>query len=130
MPHLIVEHTANLSETHDLADLARRLGDVVVGTGIFPLSGVRVRMHPVETYAMADGHPDNAFIAVIKRIGAGRDLETRQRGGQVVFDLLCNTFADEIQQGYMAVSVDIEINDPDMSFKRNGVAGRLKREAS
>ena len=49
--------------------------------------------------------------------------------GQVVFDLLCNTFADAIEQGYMAISVDIEINDPDMSFKRNGVAGRLKREA-
>ncbi|MGI9367099.1 MAG: 5-carboxymethyl-2-hydroxymuconate isomerase [Rhizobiaceae bacterium] len=130
MPHLIVEHTANLNKTHDMADLAKRLSDVAVATEIFPLAGVRVRMHPVETYAMADGHPDNAFIAVIMRIGAGRDLEARQRGGQAIFDLLCNCFADEIQQGYMAVSVDIEINDPDMSFKRNGVAGRLKREAS
>lgn len=130
MPHLIVEHTANLNTTHDMADLARRLGEAAVATEIFPLSGVRVRMHPVETYSMADGHPDNAFVAVIMRIGAGRDLETRQRSGQVVFDLLCNTFADEIEQGYMAISVDIEINDPDMSFKRNGVAGRLKREAS
>ena len=130
MPHLIVEHSANLSASHDMADLAQRLNDVVVATGIFPLAGVRVRMYPVETYSMADGHPDNAFIAVIMRIGAGRDLETRQRGGQVVFDLLCNTFADAIEQGYMAVSVDIEINDPDMSLKRNGVAGRLKRESN
>ena len=130
MPHLIVEHSANLSASHDMADLAQRLNDVVAATGIFPLAGVRVRMYPVETYSMADGHPDNAFIAVIMRIGAGRDLETRQRGGQVVFDLLCNTFADAIEQGYIAVSVDIEINDPDMSLKRNGVAGRLKRESN
>ena len=130
MPHLIIEHSANLSESHDLLELAQRLNDAMVATDIFPLAGVRVRMHPVETYSMADGHENNAFIAAIMRIGAGRDLETRQRGGQVVFDLLCNTFADEIEQGYMAVSVDIEINDPDMSFKRNGVAGRLKREAN
>ncbi|MCJ8310089.1 MAG: 5-carboxymethyl-2-hydroxymuconate isomerase [Rhizobiaceae bacterium] len=130
MPHIIVEHSANLSETHDMADLAKRLGDACVGTGIFPRAGVRVRMHPIETYAMADGHPDNAFIAVIMRIGAGRELEVRQRGGQVVFDLLCNTFADAIEQGFMAISVDMEINDPDMTFKRNGVAGRMKREAS
>ncbi|NKB53605.1 MAG: 5-carboxymethyl-2-hydroxymuconate delta-isomerase [Rhizobiaceae bacterium] len=130
MPHLIVEHSANLSDQHDMADLARRLSEVVVATGIFPLAGVRVRMHSVATGSIADEHPDNAFIAVIMRIGAGRDLETRQTGGQVVFDLLCNTFADAIEQGFMAVSVDIEINDPDMSFKRNGIAGRLKREAN
>ncbi len=130
MPHLIVEHSANLSDQHDMAALARRLSNVVVATGIFPLAGVRVRMHPIDTYSVADEHPDNAFIAVIMRIGAGRVLETRQMGGQVVFDLLCNTFADTIEQGYMAVSVDIEINDPDMSYKRNGLAARLKREAN
>ena len=130
MPHLIVEHSANLSESHDMLDLAQRLNDAIVATGIFPLAGVRIRMHQIETYSMADNHPDNAFVAVIMRIGAGRDLETRQRGGQVVFDLLCNTFADEIERGYVAISVDIEINDPDMTYKRNGVAGRLKREAN
>ncbi len=130
MPHLIVEHSDNLSHSHDMAELAQQLSDVVVATGIFPLAGIRVRMHPVETYAIADGHPDNAFVALIMRIGAGRDLETRQRGGQAVFDCLCNYFSDEIDAGFMAISVDIEINDSDMSMKRNGVAGRLKREAN
>ena len=130
MPHFIVEHSANLSKSHDMQELADRISDVTDKTGIFPLAGIRVRMHPIETYAMADGHAENAFIAVIMRIGAGRDLEIRRRGGQVVYDLLCNTFADEIQQGYMAVSVDIEINDPEMTFKRNGVAARLKRESN
>jgi len=57
-----------------MAELAQQLSDVVVATGIFPLAGIRVRMHPVETYAIADGHPDNAFVALIMRIGAGRDL--------------------------------------------------------
>ena len=130
MPHLIVEHSANLSSSHDMATLARKLGDAMAETRIFPLAGIRVRMHPVKNYAMADGHPDNAFVAAIMRIGAGRDLETRQSGGRAVFDFLCQYFADEIDKGYMAISVDIEINDPDMSFKRNGVAARLKREAN
>ena len=130
MPHLIVEHSTNLSETTDMGDIAQMLSDAVAETGIFPLAGIRVRMHPVETYAMADGHERNAFVAVIMRIGAGRDLETRQRGGQAVFDCLCEAFSDEIERGFMAISVDIEINDPDMTFKRNGVAGRLKREAN
>jgi len=130
MPHLIVEHSSNLSQSHDMAALAQQLSNDVAETGIFPLAGIRVRMHPIDTYAMADGHVDNAFIAVIMRIGAGRDLETRQRGGKAVFDCLCDHFADELEAGFMAVSVDIEINDADMSWKRNGVAGRLKRETS
>jgi 5-carboxymethyl-2-hydroxymuconate isomerase len=130
MPHLIIEHSANLSDSHDMGEIAERLGEVLAASDIFPVAGIRVRMHPVETYAIADGHPDNAFVAAIMRIGAGRDLETRQRAGADVFDSLCNTFADEIQQSYMAISVDIEINDPDMSFKRNGVANRMKRKAN
>ena len=129
MPHLIIEHSANLSTSHDMAGLARQLSDVMAATGIFPLAGIRVRMHPVETYAMADGHPDNAFVAAIIRIGAGRDLETRQSGGRAVFECLCQHFAEEIDRGFMAISVDMEINDPDMSFKRNGLAARLKKEA-
>ena len=130
MPHFIVEHSANLSAPHDMQALAQKISDVTNATGIFPLAGIRVRMHPVETYAMADGHPDNAFVAVIMRIGAGRDLETRQSAGRTVYDCICEFFADEIERGFMAVSVDMEINDPDMSFKRNGVADRLKRENS
>lgn len=130
MPHLIVEYSANLTTSHDMAALARKLGDVMAETGIFPLAGIRVRMHPVKTYAMADGHPDNAFVAAIIRIGAGRDLETRQAGAKAVFDCLCQCFAEQIELGFMAISVDMEINDPDMSFKRNGLTARLKREAN
>ena len=128
MPHLIVEHSANLSKSHDMALLARKISDAAMESGIFPLAGVRVRMHPVEIYSIADGHADNAFVAVIMRIGAGRELDVRQRAGQLVFDCVCSFFAAEIERGIMAVSVDIEINDPDMSFKRNGIADRMKRE--
>lgn len=130
MPHIIVEHSAKLNESHDMAELAQNLSDAAMETGIFPLAGIRVRMHPVDIYAMADGHPDNVFVAVIVRLGAGRDLETQQRGGKSIYDCLCAYFASEIDAGFMAITVDMEINDPDLSFKRNGVRDRLQREAS
>ncbi|MEE9313226.1 MAG: 5-carboxymethyl-2-hydroxymuconate isomerase [Rhizobiaceae bacterium] len=128
MPHMIVEHSADLSKSHDMQKLANLMAEAAVATGIFPLAGTRVRMHPVTTFAMADGHPDNAFVAVVMRIGAGRDLEARKHGGQTVFDVVCDYFATEIDSGFMAVSLDMEINDPEVSFKRNGLAKRLNKE--
>ncbi len=125
MPHLIVEHSANLSETHDLQRLSDELRTVIDETGIFPLAGVRVRFHPSEVYTIADSHPDNGFLAIIMRVGAGRDVETKQKAGQAVFDHACAFFAGEIQAGTMMVSVDIEENNPELTFKKNGVHGRL-----
>ncbi len=130
MPHIIVEHSANLNKSHNMGDLVQKLSAAAIETGVFPLAGIRVRMHPVDIFAMADGHPDNAFVAVITRIGAGRDVETQKRSNKAIYDCLCTYFAREIDAGYFAVSVDMEINNPELSFKRNGVADRLKREKS
>ena len=85
MPHIIVEHSANLNDTHDMAELARQLSDAAMETGIFPLAGIRVRMHPVDVFAMADGHPENSFVAIIVRIGAGRDLRNSKKRREVSF---------------------------------------------
>ncbi len=128
MPHIIVEHSANLSTSHDMQGLANIISAAAVKTGVFPLAGIRVRMHPVKIYAMADGHKDNAFIAVVMRIGAGRDLEIRQGAARAVYNVICENFTAEIERGFMAITVDMEINDPDVSFKRNGVRDRLEKE--
>ena len=127
MPHFIVEHSANLSSSHDMQWLADQISAVSVETGVFPLAGVRVRLHPVFSYSMADRHPDNTFVAIIMRVGAGRDTLTLQAEGRRVYECVCNFFAAEIEAGYMAISVDMEINDPELSFKRNGVADRMKK---
>ncbi|MEE9376131.1 MAG: hypothetical protein V3V04_07325 [Rhizobiaceae bacterium] len=128
MPHMIVEHSAELLASHDMQKLAQAMADAAVATGIFPLAGTRVRMHPVTICAVADGHPDNRFVAIIMRIGAGRDLPTQKRAGQAVFDVVCDTFAQEIERGYMAISLDIEVNNPELSLKKNGLVVRLKKE--
>lgn len=126
MPHFIVEHSANLTRTHDMQKLADEISAVSAASGVFPLAGIRVRMHPVQVYAMADGHRNNAFVAIVMRVGAGRTTQTLQQCGREIYEAVCNFFAAEIEAGFMAISVDMEINDPDLSFKRNGVADRLK----
>ena len=53
------------------------------------------------------------------------DLETKQRAGKAVFDAICGFFDDIIDSGHFMVSVDIDENNPDVSFKRNSVTKRL-----
>lgn len=126
MPHFIVEHSSGVGAKHDLQRLSDLIRDKADNTGVFPRGGIRVRMHPVETYTIADGHPENAFVSILVRIGAGRDMVTKKAAGQAVFDAACDFFAAELEGGHFMISLDIVENDPDVSFKRNTVHGRLK----
>ena len=58
------------------------LTDVAAGTGVFPLAGIRCRALPRDSYRVADGHPDNGFVHVELRVGAGRDVSTLRRAGE------------------------------------------------
>ena len=50
-------------------------------TGVFPLAGIRVRAHPMPHYFVADGHPKNAFVDMVLRMGEGRSDATKSEVG-------------------------------------------------
>ena len=126
MPHIIVEHSSNLSSERDMSELAILLRDVAVSTGIFPLSGVRVRIYPCETYMIADGDYSNAFLSVLLRIGSGRSDTQKRAAGEEIFGALCDYFSMELSSGFFMLSLDIQENDSSLSFKRNSVRDRLE----
>ncbi len=126
MPHFIVEYSHNLAQRHDFQALSDLIRDAANRTGVFPLGGIRVRMHPADICTIADGHVDNAFVAILVRIGAGRDTATKNAAGQAVFDEICQFFITELEGGHFMISLDIVENSPEVSFKRNTVHGRLK----
>ena len=128
MPHFIVEHSANLAHRHDVKALARTIAAAAAETGVFPLAGIRVRFHPVETYVVADDHPDNAFVSVIVRLGAGRDMETKARAGCHVFDAITAFFGEDMASGHLAVSLDMDESVPETSFKANSIHQRLAQD--
>lgn len=130
MPHVIVEHSARLAQSHDMQAFSDMLRDAAVDTGIFPLAGTRVRLYAADIETIADGDPGNAYVAIILRIGAGRDETTRKRAGQALFDAARGFFKTEMDTGYFMLSLDMQINDPAVSFKENGVHRRLAEGAS
>ena len=62
MPHLIVEYSANIEDQIALDALLDKLHTCALGTGVFPLGGLRVRAHRADAYRIADLSPDNGFV--------------------------------------------------------------------
>ena len=77
MPHLTMEYSANLEATVDIAALCKAAKATMMDTGLFELGAVRVRALRCDHYAIADEARENAFLAVLVRIGAGRTLEEK-----------------------------------------------------
>ena len=121
MPHVVVEYSANLRARIDLPALLRRLHETALATGVFPLGGTRTRAVERTDYVVSDGHPDNAFVHVTLRIGHGRDLETRRRAGQRIFDALCAELAPVFDASPLAISFEVQEIDPDLNFKHNNL---------
>jgi len=134
MPHFTLEYSANLEARVDMAEVVEVVRKAAVETGIFPIGGIRVRAVRCEHYAIADGNPDLGFIAMVLRLGEGRDLPTRQKAGEHVFKALSSFLDPVFAKSKFALSFDIQINDKEMSWKRNNIhealQGTLKVEAT
>ena len=126
MPHFIVECTENIREQADLPGLFARVNEALAATGIFPLGGIRSRAHWVDTWQMADGKHDYAFVHMTLKIGAGRSLESRQEVGEMLFALIKDHFAGLMAARYLALSFDIEELHPTLNFKQNNVHALFK----
>ncbi|MFZ1470482.1 MAG: 5-carboxymethyl-2-hydroxymuconate Delta-isomerase [Paracoccaceae bacterium] len=126
MPHLTIEYSANLQDEGNLTDLCRALHAALLSTGLCELGAVRVRALPCPHYAVADLLPQNAFAAMILRVGAGRALADQQRMGEAVMAAATAHFADLLAQPYFALSLDIMENDPARSWKVNSIHPRLR----
>ena len=126
MPHFTIEYSANLDARVDMDKVVEVVRKAAVETGIFPLGGIRVRAIRCEHFAIADGNPHLGFLAMVLRLGEGRDLPARQKAGEYVFKAL-STFLDPVfANSKFALSFDIQINDKEMSWKRNNIHEALQ----
>ena len=128
MPHFSIEYSANLDAQVDMSEICELVRKAAVDTGIFPLGGIRVRAIRCEHYAIADGRPGYGFLAMLLRLGEGRDLAARQKAGEHIFRVLSAHLEPLFAKGKFALSFDMQINDNDVSWKRNTIHDALKAE--
>lgn len=126
MPHFIAECTDNIREQADLPGLFAKVNEALAATGIFPLGGIRSRAHWLDTWQMADGKHDYAFVHMTLKIGTGRSLESREAVGKALFELIKTHFADLMASRYLALSFEIDELHPTLNYKQNNVHALFK----
>ena len=126
MPHFIAECTDNIREQADLPGLFAKVNAALADTGIFPLGGIRSRAHWLDTWQMADGKHDYAFVHMTLKIGAGRSLESREEVGEMLFALIKTHFAALMASRYLALSFELDELHPTLNYKQNNVHALFK----
>ncbi|OUR83777.1 hypothetical protein A9Q75_03915 [Colwellia psychrerythraea] len=127
MPHFILEHSGNLTnESLDLDGLFARLIDEAVGTGIFPLAGIRCRAHNCEYFRVADGTATFGFVHLHVRIGSGRSEEQKASAAKVLFSVLTEHLAALYESQGLAISFELS-ELPVHKFNHNNLRDYLAK---
>lgn len=130
MPHVIVEYSANLESQVSIRDLVDALHRAALETGVFPIGGLRTRAERRDIYAVADGDPENAFVAVLARIGQGRDGATRARVAQELMHVLEAGTAEAFRTRGLGLTVEVQEIDGTASLKTNNLHQRMAAKAA
>lgn len=128
MPHLRIEYSPGLADRVDIDGLCRTAHKAMQQTGIFPLAGIRVRAFCADHCIVADDHPDNDFAAIYMTVGAGRATDTLQQAGRHIFAALQAYLAEPLASPHFALSLDIRVSDPELSWKDTPIHDRLTRK--
>ena len=130
MPHFTIEYSANVGTRTDMRAVVELVRRTAVETGIFPIGGIRVRAIRCDDYAIGDGNPEFGFLAMLLRLGEGRDLAARQAAGEHIFKALAAYLEPVFASSHFALSFDMTINDAATSWKKNNIHTYLKAEAT
>lgn len=126
MPHFTLEYSANLDGKVNFDALCRVILKTALTTGLFELGAPRIRAFRAEYYAIADDLPENGFIDMQLRMGAGRSAEDRKAAGDVVFAAVAEHLSELFATPHFALSLEIREIDPALSWKKNAIHPRLR----
>ena len=127
MPHLIVEYSANIEDQIALDALLDKLHTCALGTGVFPLGGLRVRAHRADAYRIADKSPDNGFVHDTAQNGHGRPHDVQQRAAEEIFAVLTKHLEPLYEKSPLALSLNVQEFHPVLNFKKNNLHEYVKR---
>lgn len=128
MAHLSVEMSETVARSINVQGLCDALHAAMVGTGIFPLAGIRVRAYRAEGVAIADRHPENGFVAMTLSVGHGRIKDVLAAAGDKVFAAAKENLADWLSGQYFGLSLEIREIDEKLTWKSNTIRTRLLAE--
>lgn len=130
MPHFIAEYSPNLSDKINFDSLFKAVIDTMLQMdGVFPLGGIRCRALPVSHYRIATGDKKFGYIHMTLKIGAGRDIATKQMAGENIFATITENLQSVFDENLIGISFEIVELDPILNYKKNNIHAYLKSKA-
>ena len=126
MPHLQIQYSANCEDILNMSAFCQRMADEILELEFYPLGGLRVRAARQNHVVIADGHPKNAFIDMIFRIGKGRNDNQKKQTGERLFSAAQEFLGGALSSGHFMLSLEIIEIESEYSWKANSVHERLK----
>ena len=125
MPHIIIEHSANLAELTDIDSLVAEVHRAALDDGLPALDALRTRTETRDHYRIADGNPAYGFVHLTARIGPGREVESIQRFLSRLIDTIDAVLAPLQAENPTAISAEVQLIDPTMRINRNHIRTHL-----
>ena len=132
MPHVVIEYSANLEAEMEPMALVRGRASGSAGAARLRGARRRTRASRREHFLVADGDPENAFVAVTARIGPGRDAATRKAASEAIMAALYQALEPIYRRRGLALSVEVTELDAGGMTRRNNLrerAGAARSEA-
>ncbi len=108
MPHLRLEYTANVPQKVDFQTLFADLQEALARVGGIPMANFKSRAYRLDTYRIADGSDDEAFVHLDVRMFEGRSDELKQAMLAAVMEVLKAHYAPTGAGPNVQVSVEIQ----------------------
>jgi len=125
MPHILIEYSSNVAAHHDIDALVDAVHAGGVSQQLAALGAHRTRAMERNHYRIGDGNPDYAFVAIVVRIGPGRDAPTRTALLSAVLDAAEQHIAAQNGPLTVAWSAEVQEIDADFRINRNNVKHAL-----
>ncbi len=121
MPHIIIEHSANLAPVVEMDELVAAVHAAALADGLPALEALRTRAAVRDHYRIADGSPEFAFVGIVARIGPGRAPADKQRFLTALIDTVDDFLEPVSDRLRVALSAEIQEIDPEFRINRNHV---------
>lgn len=125
MPHIIIEHSANVADLTDIDALVAAVHQAALDDGLPALDALRTRAAPRDHCRIADGDPAYGFVYLTARIGPGREPEAIQRFLNRLIDTVDEVLAPHQPDHPVAISAEVQLIDPALRINRNHIRTHL-----
>lgn len=126
MPHMTIEYSSNVAARADMQMIVGAAHRALMATDMFEVGAVRVRAIACNVYSVADGHPENGFVDISLRMGAGRTHADKRKTGETVYQAMLAVFEPLLASSHFALSFEIREIDAGLSWKTNTMHARLR----